>query len=46
MYLLSGGVSMKGKPKKTYDANFKREAVRIADAGDVTDWQVERDLGL
>ena len=28
---------MKGKPKKTYDANFKRETVRIADAGDVTD---------
>ena len=46
MYLLSGSVSMKEKPKKTYDANFKREAVRIANAGDVTDRQVERDLGL
>ena len=28
---------MKGKLKKTYDANFKRETVRIADSGDVTD---------
>jgi len=37
---------MKGKPKKTCDADFKREAVRMADAGGVTDRQVERDLGL
>ena len=37
---------MKGKPKKTCDADFKREAVRIADTGDVTDRQVEQALGL
>ena len=37
---------MKGNPRKTYDADFKREAVRIADVGNVTDRQVERDLGL
>lgn len=37
---------MKGKPKRTYDAAFKREAVRMADASDVTDRQIERDLGL
>ena len=46
MYLLAGSVSIKGEPKKTYDADFKREAVRIADAEDVTDRQVERDLEL
>ncbi len=37
---------MKGNPKKRYDGDFKREAVRIADAAEVTDRQVERDLGL
>ena len=36
---------MKGKPKRTFDSDFKREAVRIADAGDVTDRQVEREPG-
>ena len=37
---------MKGKQKRTYDADFKREAVRLADGEGVTDRQVERDLGL
>ena len=46
MNLLSGGASMNGKLQKTYDADVKRESVRIVDAGDVTDRQVERNLGL
>lgn len=37
---------MKGNPKKRYDGDFKCEAVRIADVAEVTDRQVERDLGL
>ena len=37
---------MKGKPKRKYDADFKREAVRLADQEGVRDRQVERDLGL
>ena len=34
------------KSKRTYDADFKREAIRIADAENVKDRHVERDLGL
>jgi transposase len=37
---------MKGKQKRTYDVDFKREAVRLADGEGVKDRQVERDLGL
>ena len=37
---------MKGRQKRTYDGDFKREAVRLADGEGVTDRQVERDLGL
>jgi transposase len=37
---------MKGNPKRKYDAEFKREAVRLADREGVKDRQVERDLGL
>lgn len=32
--------------KRRYDAEFKREAVRIADTSETTDRQVERDLNL
>ena len=37
---------MEQKSSRSYDADFKREAVRLADAEDVTDHQVERDLGI
>lgn len=37
---------MKTKENKKYDVDFKKEAVRIADANGMTDRQVERDLGL
>ena len=37
---------METHEKKRYDVDFKREAVRIADANGATDRQVERDLGL
>ncbi len=41
---------MKGKgtsdPRKRYDAEFKRESVRLADTSGKTDRQIERDLGL
>ena len=36
---------MKGQ-KKRYDAEFKRESVRLADTSGKTDRQIERDLGL
>lgn len=37
---------MERKPKRTYDPEFKREAVRRADSEEVRDRDVERDLGL
>lgn len=37
---------MKQKSSRSYEAEFKREAVRLADAGDLSDQQVERDLGI
>ena len=41
---------MKGQgtshPGKRYDAEFKRESVRLADTSGKTDRQIERDLGL
>ena len=41
---------MKGQgtshPRKRYDAEFKRESVRLADTSGETDRQIERDLGL
>ena len=33
-------------PRKRYDAEFKRESVRLADTSGKTDRQIERDLGL
>ena len=33
-------------PGKRYDAEFKRESVRLADTSGKTDRQIERDLGL
>jgi transposase len=33
-------------PKKRYDAEFKRETVRLADTSGKTDGHIERDLGL
>ena len=35
-----------GSDKKRYDADFKRESVRLADTSGKTDRQIERDLGL
>ncbi len=34
------------KPKKRYDAEFKRETVRLAESCGKTDREVEQDLGL
>ena len=33
-------------PRKRYDAEFKKESVRLADTRGKTDRQIERDLGL
>ena len=33
-------------PRKRYDADFKRESLRLADTSGKTDRQIERDLGL
>ena len=33
-------------PRKRYDADFKRESLRLADTRGKTDRQIERDLGL
>ena len=45
-----GGVSMNGQgtshPRKRYDAEFKRESVRLADTSGKTDRQIERDPGI
>jgi len=32
--------------KKRYDAEFKRESVRLSDSSGKTDHQIEQDLGL
>ena len=34
------------KPKRTYTAEFKRDAMALADRGDRSIAQIERDLGL
>jgi transposase len=37
---------MEQNKKKKYDPDFKRSAVQMADSGERTDRQVEKDLGL
>ena len=37
---------MSKRPRKIYDAEFKRRAVELASAPGTTDTRIERDLGL
>jgi|TARA_B110000263_G_C15251193_1_gene484176 transposase len=41
-----GGVFMRKKERRRYDASFKLEALRLADSPEKSDAEVERELGL